>query len=164
MAEDEVTTDMPEYVDLKNDPVTNWDTRARGLGGSPFSSGAEENLMCLKTDGYYGESIALHEFTHTVDAGLDFADSQISKYLLTAYANAMKKGLWTNSYAATNDAEYWAEGVQSSFNTNLQSSPADGMHNKINTRAELKEYDPELFALIDYVLRGFEWVFGCSKL
>lgn len=164
MAEDEVTTDLPEYVDLKNDPVTDWDTRARGLGGFPFSSGAEENLMCLQTDGYYGESITLHEFAHTIDAGLDFIDPQFNKYLVTAHANALEKGLWANTYAATNDAEYWAEGVQSYFNTNLESSPTDGIHNNINTRAELKEYDPELFALIDYIFRGFEWEFECSEL
>ena len=28
----EVTTDIPEHAYLKNDPYTNWDERARGLG------------------------------------------------------------------------------------------------------------------------------------
>ena len=31
----EVTTDIPEHAYLKNDPYTNWDERARGLGKFP---------------------------------------------------------------------------------------------------------------------------------
>lgn len=160
---DEVTTDMPEYRHLKDDPVTDWDTRARGLGGMPFSSGAEENLLCYRSDPYLGESIALHEFAHTIDAGLDLVDPQFDKYLALTFAEAMKKGLWKNTYAATNQDEYWAEGVQGYFNTNLSASPADGIHNEINTRQELAEYDPGLFALINYVFRGFEWSPDCSN-
>jgi hypothetical protein len=38
MAPTEMTTDVPEQRHLKNDPKTNWDTRARGLGGKLSSS------------------------------------------------------------------------------------------------------------------------------
>ncbi|MCH8215687.1 MAG: hypothetical protein IH892_02820 [Planctomycetes bacterium] len=40
-----------------------------------------------------------------------------------------------------NHAEYFAEGVQSWFNNNR---PPDHDHNYVDTRKELKEYDPEL--------------------
>ena len=163
MGADEVTTDMPEYRHLKNDPVTDWDQRARGLGGIPFSSGAEENLLCYGNDRYLGESIALHEFAHTIDGGFDFIDPQFDKYLALTYASAMEKDLWKNTYAATNQDEYWAEGVQDYFNTNLSASPANGIHNEINTRKELSEYDPELWALINYIFRGFDWSPDCSN-
>ena len=36
MSKDEVTTDIPEYAYLKNDPDTDWDQRARGLGGNEW--------------------------------------------------------------------------------------------------------------------------------
>lgn len=42
-------------------------------------------------------------------------------------------------------AEYWAEGVQSWFGTNRHD---DNAHNHVDTRDELKAYDPELSGLI----------------
>ena len=78
----EKTTDVPEHSFLKvsyhmhlqsqfyaayimqfqDDPDTDWDERARGLGGTlhiPVSSGAEENVMCY-------------------DDGTGFIDKQVS--------------------------------------------------------------------------------------
>ncbi|MCE9621395.1 MAG: hypothetical protein K8R99_03505 [Actinomycetia bacterium] len=164
MAQSEVTTDIPEYRYLADDPVTNWDERARGLGGYPFSSGAEENLMCYPDDPYLGESIALHEFAHTIDDGMDFVDTSFDGQLADAYAAAMSAGLWANTYAANNAKEYWAEGVQSYFDTNIERSPSDGIHNEVNTRSELADYDPHLFALIDSMFGGFEWSPTCDNL
>ena len=44
-------------------------------------------------------------------------------------------------YAATDEHEYWAEGVQSWFDTNREN---DAIHNHVDTREELLEYDPAL--------------------
>jgi len=67
---DQVTSDMPEYRDIYEQfPGTDWDTRARGLGATPFiplSTVGEENVLCLADDPYLGESILVHEFAHTV--------------------------------------------------------------------------------------------------
>jgi len=40
-------------------------------------------------------------------------------------------------------------------------SPAkpNGIHNHVNTREELAEYDPALFRLVDRVFRKTEWRF-----
>ena len=57
----------------------------------------------------------------------------------------MDAGLWAGTYAATNADEYWAEGVQSWFDLN---DPPGLVHNEINKRAELEEYDPALASLI----------------
>ena len=53
-----MTTDIPEHSDLKNDPNTDWDTRARGLGGTlgnPVTTNAEENINCLSWDPWRGQ-------------------------------------------------------------------------------------------------------------
>ena len=42
MAPTEMTTDVPEQRQLKNDPKTDWDKRARGLGGKLSSCGEGE--------------------------------------------------------------------------------------------------------------------------
>jgi hypothetical protein len=161
MGEHQFQTTLPEYSHMDSDY---WDQRARGLGGSrwdPVTSGAEENLLCLHNDRYYGESIAVHEFAHTIHlAGLVRTVPRFNADLRRLYRAAMDEGLWADTYAGTNYKEYWAEGVQSYFGTNLQSARPDGVHNHVNTRAELESYDPALFEFIDGVF-GFEWTPTC---
>lgn len=162
MAATEQTTDIPEHSDLNRVfPSTDWNARARGLGATvarPAISAAEENLLGLKGDRYRGESIFVHEFAHTVaDFGLAKLDSDFTKRLESAYRDAMQRGLWKRTYAATNSSEYWAEGVQSYFDCNRTASPADGIHNEVGTREQLRSYDPALFRLIDSSLRSPAW-------
>jgi alpha-glucosidase len=58
----------------------------------------------------------------------------------------MDRGLWKGTYVATNPGEYWAEGAQAYFDC---MRPQFGA----NTREKLKEYDPDLFALVDEVYK-----------
>ncbi|OJU65787.1 MAG: hypothetical protein BGO01_02440 [Armatimonadetes bacterium 55-13] len=149
IAEEEGQTDLPEYRYLKGDPKTDWDKRARGLGGLE-TSGGEENILEYPTDRYHGESIFIHEFAHTLaDYAFAKVDKNFRKNLKTTFDQAIKDGLWKNTYAATNPAEYWAEGVQDYFDCNRSASPSNGIHNEICTREQLEKYDPRLFKLID---------------
>jgi alpha-glucosidase len=155
MAPTEMTTDVPEQRDMT--PKDYWDRRARGLGASrrkPVVSCGEENLLNLKGDRYRNENILVHEFSHTITLGLRDLDPTFNDRLRDTYKNAMDKGLWKNTYAATNAGEYWAEGVQSYFDTN---APPGGVHNEIDTREELAEYDPDLFKLIDEAFKQSKW-------
>lgn len=161
MAVSEKTLDIPEHSDLQEAfPQTDWNKRSRGLGATlarPVTSAAEENLLCYETDPYRGESILVHEFAHTILLGLELADIKTYNEVKAAFESARKKGLWKNTYAGTNVEEYWAEGVQSWFDVNLESIPSNGIHNEINTRSELKKYDPTLAKLISKVF-GEEFV------
>lgn len=151
MAPTEMTTDVPEQRHMKNDPKTDWDKRARGLGGRITSCG-EENLLNLKGDRYRSENILIHEFAHCVHQyGLRAVDPKFDGKLRGCFARAGEKGLWKDTYAATNAAEYFAEGVQSYFDCN--SPPNKGVHNDVNTREKLAKHDPELFELIDDTFR-----------
>ena len=159
MAPTEMTTDIPEHRDLT--PKDYWDKRARGLGATPArpacSCGAE-NLLGLPGDRYKGESIFIHEFSHTFhQMGLNRIDKTFEPRLKRLYADAMKKKLWDKTYAATNFVEYWAEGVQCYFDANREVKPANGIHNEVNTRAELAAYDPGLAALIAETFRESAW-------
>ncbi len=163
------TTQMPEYKNLdKEFPLPggeSWDTRARGLGATPYiplSSGAEENILCYANDRYKGEDILLHEFAHTVlIMGVQFSDNNFRNRLTSAYNAALSKGLWANTYADDTVDEYWAEGVQDYYNTNIEAIPSNGIHNQINTRAELKTYDSALFALIQEIFGTQDWTSTC---
>ncbi|MEZ5302708.1 MAG: hypothetical protein R3F11_19035 [Verrucomicrobiales bacterium] len=158
MGHDEWTTEVPEHSDLE--PKDYWDRRARGLGATkarPSVSCGAENLLCFPGDPYKTENILIHEFAHAIhEMGLNYLDPEFDDRLAGIYRRAMEKGLWKDKYAATNRMEYWAEGVQSYFNTNREN---DHDHNHVNTREELKEYDPELFGIIDAEFRnkGFSY-------
>lgn len=156
MAFDELTTMIPEHSDLE--PARFWDKRARGLGATPARpavSCGEENLLGFPGDPYEKENILIHEFAHTIHhMGLATVDEEFDGRLEALYRKAMAKGLWKNKYAANNRAEYWAEGVQSWFDTNR---PPDHDHNHVDRREELETYDPDLAALIAEVLGEIEW-------
>lgn len=156
MAWNEFTTDIPEHRDLT--PKVYWDRRARGLGATPVRpavSCAEENLLAFPGDPYPTENIGIHEFAHAIhEMGMTTADPTFDRRLREAFADARKRGLWTNTYAASNPSEYWAEGVQDWFDDNRQN---DALHNHVNTRAELNEYDPALAALCAEVFGDGPW-------
>ncbi len=156
MAVDEFTTDLPEHSDLT--PKAYWDKRARGLGSTrqrPCVSCGEENLLRYKGDPYFTESILIHEFAHAFHLqGLNIADPKFEPKLKDCYDKAMAEGLWKGKYAATNKEEYWAEAVQSFFDTNREE---DHDHNHVDTRAELKEYDPRIHDLVAETFKNPEW-------
>jgi len=152
----ERTTDVPEHSDLV--PGRYWDRRARGLGpnpGRPSVSCGEENLLKLSGDPYAQESILIHEFGHAIhDMGMKFVDPSFDGRLRKTYESATAKGLWKGKYAAVNHHEYWAEGVQSWFDTNRHD---DHDHNHVDTRPELEAYDPDLAKLVHETLRRTDW-------
>ena len=156
MAHNEMTTQIPEHSDLKPDFF--WDVRARGLGSTPSRpavSCGEENLLNFRGDPYETENILIHEFSHAIHLmGLNTIDPTFDKRLAEAFDAAVKKGLWKNTYAITNRAEYWAEGTQSWFNTNRVN---DFQHNDVDTREKLKVYDPTLAALLTEIYGDSDW-------
>lgn len=146
MAHDEYTTDLPEWAHLT--PKDYRDARVRGLGGSktdPYCSCAEENVLGYPGDTYVAESIVIHEFAHNIHLrGMVNVDPTFDTRVKAAYEAAMKAGLWKATYASVNHIEYFAEGVQSWFDSNRED---DNEHNHVNTREELLTYDPDLAAL-----------------
>ncbi|XP_078605992.1 uncharacterized protein LOC144878844 [Branchiostoma floridae x Branchiostoma japonicum] len=151
MAETEVTLDIPEHSDLD----VSFNTRARGLGATvsrPVSTGAEENVLCYSSDRYRSEDIFLHEFSHGIDLlGARQVIPDWRSRLHAAYNSARAAGLWANTYADDTIEEYFAEGVQAYFDVNAQSVHPNGIHNHVNSRAELEAYDPALYLLIQEI-------------
>jgi hypothetical protein len=143
IGKDQVYTDMPEYRNHPNPKYQN--ERVRGTGGLAVTSFGEENLLNQPIDRYDDESIAVHEFCHTIDAALRTIDADWRTRLGQTYKNAISKGLWKYAYAGSNQAEYWAEICQSYFDCNRVNN---WNHNSIGTREQLKLYDPEGYELV----------------
>jgi alpha-glucosidase len=143
IGKDQVYTDMPEYRNSRRPEYVN--ERVRGTGGFDVTSFGEENLLNLPLDRYDDESIAVHEFCHTIDAALGRIDAGWRKRLSQTYRNAIDKRLWKNAYAASNAAEYWAEICQSYFDCNRINN---WNHASVGTREQLILYDPEGYELV----------------
>ena len=156
MAVTEFTTDIPEHSDLKDPPY--WDRRARGLGATrsrPAVSCGEENLLAYPGDPYSTENILIHEFAHAIhEMALMTGPRAIDAQLRATFRKAKEAELWKGTYAASNVSEYWAEAVQSWFDTNREN---DRAHNHVNTRAELRAYDPDLAKLCEEVFGDRPW-------
>jgi len=142
IGKDQVYTDLPENRNARNPDYLN--ERVRGTGGHPTSFG-EENLLSLPVDRYDDESIAVHEFCHTIDGTLRRIDPTWRDRKDAAYRNAVNKGLYKDTYAIGNSSEYWAEIAQAYFDCNRVNN---WNHGPIGRREELKIYDPEGYELV----------------
>jgi hypothetical protein len=161
----EVTTDIPEYSMLyKMYPnSSDWD-RLRGVGATtiiPVSSVGEENMLCLPNDPFAGERLLVQTFATAVKLGVEQADNTFKSRIRAAFDAATSAGLWRNTYAGANDIEYYAEGVQSWFDANPDVAQTDGTNGPINTRGELKVYDPALASLIAETMPDDSWLPTC---
>jgi hypothetical protein len=147
----EVTLDIPEYSDLPPTSGRDWN-QERGEGATevrPVCSAGEENLLCLADDPYIGGVVLVDTVAYAIrDFGLSVVDPNFEPRLKAAFQAATNAGLWQNTAAGQETAYYFAEGVQDWYDANQQADPADGVHNFVNTRAELEAYDPTLAAMI----------------
>ena len=141
IGKNQVYTDMPEYRNHPNPAFQN--ERVRGTGGNPTSFG-EENLLSLPIDRYDDESIAVHEFCHTIDSTLRRIDSTWEQRRSAAFENVRTKGLYYQTYAGSNPTEYWAEICQSYFDCNRVNN---WNHGPAGHREQLKVYDPRGYEL-----------------
>jgi hypothetical protein len=139
---DQVYTDMPEYRNARNPAYLN--ERVRGTGGLPTSFG-EENLLSLPIDRYDDESIAVHEFCHTIDSTLGRIDPTWRDRKNATCRHALDNGLFKDTYAGSNPGEYWAEIAQAYFDCNRINN---WNHGPIGKREQLKIYDPQGYELV----------------
>jgi hypothetical protein len=124
-----------------------WDQRARGMGGI-WTSCAEENLLGIPGTRYFGENIMVHEFSHNIMGALGHIDPDAVRQVKEAYQAAKDKGLYKGQYAINTVAEYWAEGTQWWFWSNIEFHDGDI---RVQTPDDLKSYDPTLYAILDKV-------------
>lgn len=109
--------------------------------------------MCYQSgDRYPREDIFLHEFVHGLHLLGIASNGAIPNFdakLRQRYNYLKSSGrLWRNTYAMSTDREYLAEGAQSYFDCNDERNPPNGIHNHVNTRAELMLYDPVLYGFL----------------
>ena len=115
-----------------------WDD-VRGIGGLCAATGVEA-LDDAHTGGF---QTLVHELAHQVHL---YALPRVKRDRITVlYRRAKRDGLCLDYYAASNEAEYFAQGVEAFFSyVKVAGQPVTHGH----THFELRRRDPELFALI----------------
>lgn len=130
-----------------------------GLGGdhdNPYASVAEANVIRLLsgryTTRYHNELVFVHEFAHSIhQAGMDhLEDESYARRVRWTYENAVSQGLWPNTYGILDFSEYFATLSSVWFNAQAEgiNGEWDGIRGPVNTRDELREYDPEGYAFM----------------
>jgi len=163
IGKDQRITALPEFERIYYImPGTDWRRLGRSFPGSeeiPVAAGAEENLLCLEKDRYRGEDMFLRDFGWTIRRfGLASIEPEIDRAIEDAYGRAIAADLWRHTIAEVNSDQYWAEGVQSFFDANNEAtSDKDEIHNQVDTRAELRSYDPGLYAILVDVFGETDW-------
>jgi hypothetical protein len=140
---DQRIMDLPEFEEIYFlHPGFDWRFLGRSFPGTkdiPFAAGAEENLMCSEEDRYEGEDMFIRDFAITIRRfAMEEVDASTSEAIEQAYAVAIVEGKWKNTLAEINSEQYWAEGVQSYFDANLEDNAEErepiSSHNHVNTR------------------------------
>ncbi len=164
LGKNEKLTDLPECKAATGKKI---DPKARRLGYSPECKLVvigEEEILAPAENSKRGGSPVIAEFakafylvagTRPVDPNWENRGRDVQQYelrvkrldiqfderLKQTYDSAMGKGLWKGTSAAQDRVEYLSVGVQAYFDAAGESKAA--------TREGLKEYDPELFALVN---------------
>ena len=147
--EERANYDKPNGIGSMNDKQY-WNQRARGMGGNEVSC-AEENLLGYAGTKYYGENILVHEFSHNMMSALAIVDTVLYAQIQQAYDSARIHGLYKDQYAINTVAEYWAEGTQWWFWSNIAFE--DGQTH-VQSPDDLKAYDPALYHVLEQVYYG----------
>lgn len=127
-----------------------------GVKSNPISTISEANLIRLRTGRYATmyphEMILVHEFGHAIHLiGIDYLEDQtLSRRIKECYEHAKVSGLWPDTYAISNHEEYFATMGTIWFNVMQEGVDGkwDGIRGPVNTREELRIYDPDAYRLM----------------
>ena len=143
IGKDQVYTDMPEYRNHPDPAYQN--ERVRGTGGRPTSFG-EENLLSLPIDRYDDESIAVHEFCHTIDGTFRAIDSGWRERLRTAFiaTQSTRAAIGT----PTPPAIPANTGPRSASPTSTATASTTGITARSALASNFELYDPDGYELV----------------
>lgn len=116
-----------------------WDD-VRGMGGFDSATGIEDLELARSFD----FNTLTHEFTHQVHGNV--LKEELKQDILNLYQNAKKKNLFLDYYSTSNEYEYFAQCMEAYVSFQGKKNPKSTAK---NTRASLKEKDPEMYKFIE---------------
>jgi hypothetical protein len=173
LGHDEALTDLPDYK--KAPDQTNWDNTVRlhdYTAPSKTLVVPEQNVLGTADDPWQGKSMVIRELARAVyyvtalrpeDTNWNHRGRDVQQYELRAqrmderfdhrlqeiYTTAAAKGMWKGTPAVHDRVEYWAAGVLAYFDAAGAGDPPNDQPHPIITREQLRNYDPDLCALVE---------------
>jgi alpha-glucosidase len=165
--------DLPEYNRMKR--IKGFDASARLLDYTPETKllvVSEANVFGNPREPLAEECLAIRAFAKAIyyvcgtrpadpnwnnrgrevqqyELRVKRLDVQFGEKLKQLYDAAMTRKLWKGTLAVNDPVEYWAEGVVAYFNAKGHKAAPNGAPQPVATREALKEYDPDLYALVN---------------
>lgn len=128
-----------------------------GFGGTvelPTTALAAANVERDREHAMYPDTnVMAHEFGHAFHLiGIKTAAPALFDEIDATYEKVvLQEGKWANSYAGSNRDEYFGQLAALWFNGQAETQTWNGVLGPVNTRDELKEYDPESYALLEKI-------------
>lgn len=151
---------LPEFRDLDGQSTSDgrpWNQIAgiAGYDNGYIAANEESNVLSLPNDPYRGQqNITLHEWAHVIHMGAINKVASLADELTEAFKDAMAAGLWSGTFASSNVLEYFAVATEAFFDFTRE---PDSSVNHVNTRAELAQYDPQLFTFMTKIYGNDGW-------
>ena len=99
----------------------------------------------------------MQTFATAVLLGVEDADGTFKSRIRAAYDAATSAGLWRNTYAGRERHRVLRRGRAELVRRQPRRAQPDGTNGPINTRGELKAYDPALASLIAETMPDDTW-------
>ena len=155
-ARTEGVCDLPYFSDLAGSASCNAEGGLGGVPGRPVTACSERNVLQQSDDPFGrgtradGENVCVHELAHTImNVGLSNRDRS---RIRSRFDASDTKELWAGDYALENADEFFAEMSQVYFCANPEIPSSLHTHG-VNCAAELRDYDPTTYQLIDSIFR-----------
>jgi hypothetical protein len=173
LGRNEKLSDLPEYKTFKE--VKGFDALSRTLHYGPETKllvVGEENVLANPREPNVGGDQVIRVFAHAVhqvtatrpvdpnwekrgravqqyELRVKRLDVRFDEKLKELFEKATSAGKWKGTAAVHDRVAYWTEGVLAYFEALGQDAAPNDAARPIDTREALKEYDPELFALVN---------------
>jgi len=169
----ESIADLPEFKKLADQSEVDHTLRCLTHLPMKILVVAQENVLANPRDRYVGDNQVIHVLAHAlyqvagtrpVDPHWDDRprniwqqyelrvkrlDVRFDEKLKEHHQKALSVGKWKGTAAVQDRAQYWTKGVLAYFDAVGQdAAPGDAAH-PIDTREALKDYDPDLYALVN---------------
>ena len=138
-----------------------YDVEIRHISGDLTDNYDPSNRVLNLSDATFRSSsvaaigVAAHECGHAIHlVGMNgLKDQTLADMIRKAYQHASDNGLWPDTYAISNYEEYFATLSTVWFNVMQEGVDGrwDGIRGPVNTREELKVYDPEGYELMKHI-------------
>uniref|UniRef100_A0A915KKE4 Uncharacterized protein n=1 Tax=Romanomermis culicivorax TaxID=13658 RepID=A0A915KKE4_ROMCU len=118
-------------------------------------------------DGFHNSSktgrVMIHELTHAINLVIDDELEYLKNSLDSAYLNALANNLM-DDIKDKSRAHYFTWGFMTYINANECNPNSYVYRDRLCTKTDLRQYDVDLYQLIENVVQNLDWSYSCDDV